>query len=88
MQKIKHGAARKLDAKEGLLGAMNDTPVGLVTGIAMYLISTAQHSAHAPVLSLVVFLAMVGACTISGICGALVPLSSASAPTRDPPASF
>jgi magnesium transporter len=72
---IKHGAARKLIAKEGLLGAMNGAPVGIVTGIAMYIIASAQHSPHALVLAMVVFLAMVGACTISGISGALVPLT-------------
>lgn len=72
---ITNGDARRLVAKEGLLGAMNGAPVGIITGIAMYIIATAQHSAHALVLALVVFLAMVGACTISGICGALVPLA-------------
>lgn len=72
---IKSGTARKLIAKEGMLGAMNGAPVGVVTGIAMYVIATSQHSIHALALSLVVFLAMVGACTISGIFGALVPLT-------------
>jgi len=72
---IKNGDSRKLVAKEGLLGALNGAPVGIVSGIAMYVIASAQHSPHAPVLSLVVFLAMVGACTISGISGAIVPLT-------------
>jgi magnesium transporter len=72
---IKDGDSRKLVAKEGLLGAMNGAPVGLVSGIAMYLMASAQHSPHAMMLALVVFLAMVGACTISGISGALVPLT-------------
>ncbi len=72
---IKPGDSRKLIAKEGLLGAMNGAPVGIVTGIAMYIIANAQHSPHALVLAVVVFLAMVGACTISGISGAIVPLT-------------
>jgi len=72
---IKNGDARKLVAKEGVLGAMNGAPVGIITGVAMYIIATAQHSGHAVILSMVVFLAMLGACTISGICGALVPLT-------------
>jgi magnesium transporter len=72
---ISNGDSRKLVAKEGLLGAMNGAPVGLIAGIAMYVIASAQHSPHAPVLAMVVFLAMVGACTISGISGALVPLT-------------
>lgn len=72
---IKHGDARKLVGKEGLLGAMNGAPVGIITGIAMYVIATAQHSPHALALSTVVFLAMIGSCTISGISGAIVPLT-------------
>ena len=72
---INHGDARKLIAREGLLGAMNGAPVGVVTGIAMYVIANAQHSPHALVLAMVVFLSMVGACTISGISGAIVPLT-------------
>lgn len=72
---IKPGDARKLIAKEGLLGAMNGAPVGVITGIAMYVIATTQHSSHALMLSVVVFLAMVGACTISGVSGAIVPLT-------------
>ncbi|MFZ2541880.1 MAG: magnesium transporter [Gallionella sp.] len=72
---ITGGDARKLIAKEGMLGALNGAPVGVISGIAMYVIASAQHSTHALQLSLVVFLAMVGACTISGISGALVPLT-------------
>jgi len=72
---ITSGDSRKLITKEGLLGALNGTPVGVVSGIAMYVMASAQHSMHALALSLVVFLAMVGACTISGISGALVPLT-------------
>ena len=72
---ITNGDSRKLVIKEGLLGAMNGAPVGMVSGIAMFVIASAQHSPHALVLALVVFLAMVGACTISGISGALVPLT-------------
>jgi len=72
---IKSGDARALISKEGMLGAMNGAPVGIVTGVAMYVIATAQHSPHALALSTVVFLAMVGSCTISGISGAVVPLT-------------
>jgi magnesium transporter len=72
---IKNGDSRMLIVKEGILGAMNGAPVGLITGVAMYVIASAQHSPHALVLAFVVFLAMVGACTISGISGAIVPLT-------------
>lgn len=72
---IKNGDSRKLITKEGMLGALNGAPVGIVSGIAMYIMASAQHSPHALVLAMVVFLAMVGACTISGISGAVVPLT-------------
>lgn len=72
---IKPGDGKKLIAKEGFLGALNGAPIGVVAGIAMYLTASGQNSPHALVLAIVVFLAMTGACTISGISGAIVPLT-------------
>ncbi len=72
---IKPGDGRALIAKEGLLGAMNGAPIGLIAGIAMFITATGQKSAHALWLGVVVFLAMVGACTISGVSGAVDPLT-------------
>jgi magnesium transporter len=72
---IKDGDSRKLIAKEGFLGAMNGAPIGVVSGIAMFAMASAQNTPHALLLAMVVFMAMVGACTISGISGALVPLT-------------
>lgn len=72
---IRDGDSRKLVAKEALLGAMNGAPIGFIAGAAMLILSHAQHSPHALMLGFVVFLAMVGACTISGISGAIVPLT-------------
>jgi magnesium transporter len=40
----------------------------------MYLAATAMHLTVAPMLAVVVFLAMSGSCVISGIFGAIVPL--------------
>jgi magnesium transporter len=72
---IKDGDGMKLITKEGVLGAMNGGPVGIIAGVAMYVTALEQQSPDALMLALVVFLAMVGACTVSGICGALVPLT-------------
>ncbi len=72
---IKPGDGLRLVSKEGFLGAMNGAPIGIVAGAAMYYTALAQSSPHALLLSVVVFLAMVGACTISGISGAIVPLT-------------
>ncbi len=72
---IKPGNGKLLVAKEGLLGALNGAPIGLVAGVAMFWTASAQHSPHALILSVVVVLAMTGACVISGISGAIVPLA-------------
>ena len=72
---IKPGAGKALVFKEGLLGAMNGAPIGLIAGAAMYYMSSAQQSSNALMLALVTFLAMVGACIVSGISGAIVPLT-------------
>ncbi len=72
---IKDGDGMKLVTKEGLLGALNGGPVGIVAGVAMYVTAAGQQSPDALMLAIVVFLAMIGACTVSGICGALVPLT-------------
>jgi len=53
---------------------LNGVLVGLVAAIGMYVLATTQHLASAPMLSAVVFFAMIGSCLISGICGAIVPL--------------
>jgi magnesium transporter len=72
---IKQGDGARLVIKEGLLGAMNGAPIGVVAGGAMYYTALAQGSPHALLLSVVVFLAMTLACMISGISGAIVPLT-------------
>nr|WP_273146033.1 magnesium transporter [Ferrovum myxofaciens] len=46
----------------------------MVAATGMYGVATTQHLQSAPMLSSVVFLAMIGSCFISGICGAVVPL--------------
>ncbi len=72
---IKPGDGKTLVFKEGLLGAMNGAPIGVIAAVAMFVTATAQHSPHAFMLSLVTFLAMVGACMVSGVSGAIVPLT-------------
>jgi magnesium transporter len=72
---IKPGGGRPLTAKEALLGFANGAVTGVLCGIAMYLYALSQSQAHALMLAVVVTLAMVGSCCISGISGALVPLA-------------
>jgi len=61
--------------KEALLGSMNGAIVGLVAAVGMYVVATTQHLPSAVMLSAVVFLAMTGSCVISGVFGALVPMT-------------
>ncbi len=71
---IKAGAGKALTSKEALLGLANGAVTGVLCGIAMYLFALSQESPHALMLGLVVTLAMIGSCALSGISGALVPL--------------
>jgi magnesium transporter len=61
--------------KEGLLGLLNGSLVGLTAGLGMYVVATLQKNPSAPVLALIVFIAMIGSCVVSGISGALIPLT-------------
>ena len=71
---VKPGSGGELVTKEALLGLANGAVTGLLCGIAMYLLALSQSSPHALMLGVVVTLAMIGSCAISGISGALVPL--------------
>lgn len=70
---LKSGKENALVRKEALLGLLNGAIIGLVAAAAMYLVAFLQHSSSALMLSIVVFLAMIGSCVVSGIFGAFVP---------------
>jgi magnesium transporter len=72
---IRSGAARMLVMKEAMLGLANGAVTGALAGIAMYMLAVSQESPHAILLGVAVFLAMIGSCAISGISGAIVPLT-------------
>ena len=74
---LKAGREKALIMKEALLGLLNGVFVGLVAAVAMYAAATLMHLPIAPILSLVVFLAMTGSCVFSSISGAVVPLALA-----------
>ncbi len=71
---LESGKEKALVMKEALLGLLNGALVGLVAATGMYIVATVKHLPSAPMLSAVVFIAMIGSCVISGICGAIVPL--------------
>lgn len=69
------GQAKKVVAKEALLGLLNGCLVGITAGIGMFIYASSQGNASPAWLAVIVFLAMVGSCTVSGLFGALVPLT-------------
>jgi magnesium transporter len=61
--------------KETWLGFLNGMLVGVVAAIAMVLYANYSGGEQPLMLGLVVFLAMTGACGVSGVTGVLVPLT-------------
>jgi magnesium transporter len=72
---LKSGTERPLVMKEGLLGLLNGALVGITAGTGMYVVARMQGNGHALLLGLIVVIAMIGSCIISGISGALIPLT-------------
>jgi magnesium transporter len=68
------GRASRAVLKEACLGLANGTLVGATAGLAMWVYAGTQEGAPAVTLALVVMLAMMGSCTISGVSGAVVPV--------------
>jgi magnesium transporter len=64
---------RKLVLKEVTLGAMNGLLTGLVAGAAMWWTAARSGNEQAPLLGLVIVLAMTGSCMASGFFGVMVP---------------
>ena len=74
MGELELGKQKALVMKEALLGLLNGALVGIVAATSMYVVAIVKHMPNAHMLSLVVFLAMVGSWVISGACGAVMPL--------------
>jgi magnesium transporter len=72
---LRRGSGRRLVLKEGLLGLLNGALVGLSAGLGMYVVARSQANPEALLLSVVVLLAMIGSCVVSGLAGALIPLT-------------
>lgn len=72
---LKSGDERRLVLKEGLLGLMNGMLVGLSAALGMYVYARYEGNASALMLGVVVWMAMVASCVVSGLCGALIPLA-------------
>jgi magnesium transporter len=74
LQEFRPGLHRVALYKETVLGLWNGILVGLVAGGAMYYYAITSGAPEPLFLGLVVLLAMIGACIVSGITGVAVPL--------------
>ncbi len=72
---LKGGGRTRLFLKELWLGMLNGALVGLVAGGGMVWVATSQGRPDAWILGAVVWVAMIGSCAVSGISGALIPLT-------------
>jgi magnesium transporter len=72
---LQPGTERKLVMKEGFLGLLNGALVGVTAALGMYVTARMQSHPAALVLASIVFCAMIGSCVVSGIAGALIPLT-------------
>ena len=72
---LQPGKERALVLKEGFLGLLNGTLVGLTAALGMYIAARMQSHPAALTLAAIVFCAMIGSCIVSGISGAIIPLT-------------
>jgi len=72
---LKGGKEKALVTKEAWLGFYNGTLTGLVAAIGMLIMAVYQGNPNAIALAVVVWMALVGACIISGLCGSLIPIA-------------
>jgi magnesium transporter len=72
---LREGGGKSLVAKEGLLGLLNGSLVGVTAAVGMFVVARLQDNPGAGALALVVLLAMIGSCVVSGVSGALIPLT-------------
>jgi magnesium transporter len=72
---LQPGTERKLVLKEGFLGLLNGALVGVTAALGMYVTARMQSHPAALTLAAIVFCAMIGSCVVSGIAGALIPLT-------------
>lgn len=70
-----NGKEKTLVFKEAILGVCNGALVGVTAGIGMLIYAISQGNGTPVALALIVFTAMTASCLISGIAGALIPLT-------------
>ncbi|HMJ93076.1 MAG TPA: magnesium transporter [Allosphingosinicella sp.] len=72
---VGEGSQRGLVIKEASLGLFNGLLVGVTAGLGMTVYATMQGEAQPMLMGLVVMFAMTASCMVSGLAGALIPLT-------------
>jgi magnesium transporter len=72
---LQQGRALALVSKEALLGLLNGLLVGLTAAFGMFALARSQENPAALSLALVVLCAMMASCVVSGVSGAVIPLT-------------
>jgi len=72
---VKSGQERRLIFKEGVLGFFNGLFVGITAGLGMVIYASMQKQEQPWLMGLIVMVAMIASCVISGLSGALIPLT-------------
>lgn len=75
LRELRNGSTHKLLIKESLLGLLNGALVGAVAAGGMYFLARSQNNPLAGSLAIIVLVAMTGSCVISGLAGAIVPIT-------------
>ena len=66
---------KKQLVKETILGVVHGIGVGIICAFVMYFIANSQNNPHALPLSIIILVAMSVSCVISGLMGAIVPIT-------------
>ena len=61
--------------KEAVLGVVHGIAVGIICGGVMYFIANSQNNPYALSLSIIILIAMSVSCVVSGLMGAIVPIT-------------
>ena len=72
---LRPGREKVLVFKEAFLGLLNGTLVGITAGAGMFFYARSQGNPDALLLGLIVAIAMTASCVISGLSGALIPMT-------------
>jgi magnesium transporter len=72
---LQPGTEKRLVFKEAFLGLLNGSLVGVTAALGMFVTARAQSHPAALTLAGIVFCAMIGSCIVSGISGAIIPLT-------------